>query len=268
MRPKFNTLHIGQCLLFLMLSAFQGGSPAADQEPPVLSESFDTAEPSGFSNALLAHRNVDLAPGQGVAGSNAIRVRYHGNSRGSERVLINHPLPPATAYSLGFSVRFCEDFDFALGGKLHGLGPSRPVAGGNRVTPTRWSARIMFRRNGGLQSYVYSQDKKSRYGEVVIAKNFRFQRDHYYRVLMQVKLNDPEKDDGFMRILINGEPVIEHMNIRFRSTIAKDSLISTLMFNTFHGGHTPAWAPRTAEGRYAVTCAYFDDFTVAPLASE
>ena len=286
MRPKFNTLPwwrpfvtcsalgsrarwlthaLGQCLLLLVLTGCQVPGLAVEKEITVLNESFDATQPSAFRNALLAHEHIDLVEGEGVAGSNAIRVRYQGNPRGSERVLVNYPLPPAEQYSLGFAVRFCAGFDFARGGKLHGLGPSRPVAGGNPVTPARWSARTMFRKEGGLQSYVYSQNKQSRYGEVVIAESFHFQPDRYYRVVMQLQLNEPERDNGFLRILVDGEPLVEHRNIRFRSVSAQETWISTLMFNTFHGGQTPEWAPRTVTGDYAQTCAYFDDFVAAPL---
>lgn len=266
--PRFLLHSLGPGLLLLALGSWPVSCPAAAEETHVLDETFDAAHPSGFMNALLAHDHVDLARGQGIGGSNAIRVRYQGNSQGSERVLVNYPLPPATGYSLSFAVRFCPGFDFGLGGKLHGLGPSRPVAGGNRVTPARWSARAMFRRQGGLQSYIYSQNKKSRYGDVAIAKDFRFQPDRYYLLVMQVQLNEPSSDDGFMRILVDGEPVIEHRNIQFRSVASRNAWISTLMFNTFHGGHSPEWAPRTAEGRYAKTCAYFDNFVVAPLSNQ
>lgn len=264
MRLKFNAL----CLLYLVLAGFHGACLVNADELVVLDENFDATPADGLMQALLAHDHVELVQGQGVDGSDAIRVLYQGNARGSERVLINYPLPPATGYSLSFAVRFCAGFDFALGGKLHGLGSSRPVAGGNQVTPARWSARAMFRKDGGLQSYVYSQNKQSRYGEVVIADDFRFQPDRYYEVVIQVRLNEPEQNNGFMRILVDGEPVVAHKNIRFRSATSKDAWIGTLMFNTFHGGHGPDWAPRTAEGDYARTCAYFDNIVVAPLAND
>lgn len=277
MRLKFNSVYslsklisIGLLYLalpFVALALYPGNSPHAAAVPEVLNENFDAADLSDFARALLAHENIDLAPGKGVAGSDAIRVQYIGNARGSERVIVNYPLPPATQYSLSFKVFFCPGFDFALGGKLHGLGPSQPVAGGNRVSPTRWSARGMFRRSGGLQSYVYSQNKQRRYGEVVIADGFRFQPGRYYRVTMQVKLNDPHQANGVMRVLVDGQEVILHQGIEFRSSDAESAWISTLMFNTFHGGHDPEWAPRKAGGAYAVECAYYDDFVAAPLSN-
>lgn len=231
----------------------------------VLDESFDGETLTDFGAAVLAEKNVSLASGKGVNNSNAIRVDYRGNRRGSERVIVNYALPPSLHYTLSFDVYFCSEFDFRKGGKLHGLGPARPVAGGNRVSPARWSARAMFRRDGGLQTYIYSQNIKGRYGDVVIANSFRFKPGRYYALSYQVALNSPASEaNGYMRLYVNGERVVEHNNIQFRSSETLDSHIGTLMFNTFHGGHTAEWAPRKADGSYAVTCAYFDNYTVVP----
>lgn len=268
MRPKCNTA-VRVLVALLAASVWSACQPQVAwtaSAPAPLLENFDAAEPSDLARALIALDQVELARGQGVDGSDAIRVWYRGNGRGSERVILNYPLAPATAYRLSYAVRFCEDFDFARGGKLHGLGPARPVAGGNRVTADRWSARAMFRRGGGLQSYVYSQNKPSRYGEGVVAKNFRFAPGRYYRLTLEVRLNDVGQANGSMRILVDGEQVLSHRNIRFRSSDAEGALINTLMFNTFHGGHDPQWAPRDARGRFAKVCAYFDDLLAAPLA--
>jgi hypothetical protein len=67
-----------------------------------------------------------------------------------------------------------------------------------------------------------------------------------------------------MRIYVDGKRVIDHRSIKFRSAETLDSQINTLMFNTFHGGHSADWAPRNADGSYAVPCAYFDNYSVSP----
>lgn len=248
---------IGLCAT-LLAACGNGGQDVA----PVVDESFDGPELSDLGAALLADRHVTLAAGEGVDGGRAIRVDYVGNARGSERVIVNHPLPGAPRYTLSFDVRFCAGFDFARGGKLHGLGPARPVAGGNPVSPGRWSARSMFRERGGLQSYVYSQDMAGRYGDRVVARSFQFETDRYYAISFQVELNQPASaHNGFLRIHVDGVPVIHHAGIRFRAEDSEDSLIRTLMFNTFHGGHAADWAPRDADGAFATPCAYFDNIS-------
>lgn len=238
-------------------------SPGAAES--VLNETFDEKTMTPFGSAILTDGNVSLARGKGVNGSNAIKVNYRGNNRGSERVVVDYRLRRSLQYTLSFDVNFCSGFDFRKGGKLHGLGPANPVTGGNEVSPPRWSARSMFRPQGGLQSYVYSQNKNGKYGEVVIAKDFRFEPGRYYALTYQVVLNNPASaSNGYMRIFVDGTPVIYHGNIQFRSTDSEDSLISTLMFNTFHGGHDADWAPRNANGSYKVDCAYFDNFSAYP----
>ena len=242
-----------------------GQSVMTEGVPNVLEESFDGITMTGFGAALVKNEDIYLVSGKGVNGSKAIKVNYRGNSRGSDRVIVNYKLPRALQYTLSFDVNFCSGFDFRKGGKLHGLGPASPVAGGNEVSPPRWSARAMFRPHGGLHSYIYSQNMAGKYGDVIIAKDFHFQPNRYYAVTYQVVLNNPaSSSNGYMRVFVDGVPVIHHANIKFRSTESLDSQISTLMFNTFHGGHTADWAPRNADGSYAVACAYFDNFAVTP----
>jgi hypothetical protein len=252
-------------------------SPSAGTEPTLLAgatfvaganvaESFDGTSLTGFGTAVVNHKHAYLVSGKGVNGSKAIKVNYVGNSEGSERVIVNYRIPRALQYTLNFDVNFCSGFDFAKGGKLHGLGPANPVAGGNDVTSARWSARGMFKSLGGLQSYIYSQNMRSQYGDVVIARDFKFQPGRYYAITYQVGLNNPATmSNGFMKVYVDGRLLITHSNIKFRSTSAIESEISTLMFNTFHGGHTSEWAPRNADGSYATDCAYYDNFAAYPF---
>jgi hypothetical protein len=222
---------------------------------------------SSFGTAVVNHKRVDVVAGQGVGGSKAIKVTYVGNSQGSERVLVSHKIPKSKVYTLNFDAKLCSGFDFAKGGKFHGLGPLNPVAGGNSVPSTGYSARAMFHSDASIQSYVYSQNMRSQYGDVVRAKNFKFQPGRYYAVTYQVGVNDPAtQSNGFMRVYIDGVQVINHTGIKFRGSSADSTLIQTLMFNTFFGGHDSSWAPRTASGAYKNECAYFDNFAAYPFA--
>lgn len=231
-----------------------------------VSENFEGTTTS-FGNAVIAHKNVDLVSSQGVGGTKAIKVKYVGNSSGSERVLVGFKIPKAKVYTLNFDVKFCSGFDFAKGGKLHGLGPLNPVAGGNSVPSNRWSARGMFNGDGAVQSYIYSQNMRGSYGDVVRAKSFKFQAGKYYAVSYQVGVNDPvSNNNGFMRIYIDGVQVVNHTGIKFRGTSSDETLIQTLMFNTFHGGNDSSWAPRNADGSYKTDCAYYDNFAAYPFA--
>lgn len=220
-----------------------------------------------LGDQVIRHRLVSLSSGEGVGGTTGIKVIYQGNEQGSRRVLARAPLEvPAVERVLEFAVRFCPGFDFAKGGKLHGLGPREPVTGGKPLTPAGWSARLMFRANGGLMTYVYHQDQPRRFGEVKVAPDFRFTPGVYHRVRMRVRLNEPfSVANGFVRVAVDGRELIRHEGIRFRSVEGAESLIQNFLFSTFHGGSSAEWAPRTADGAYKVDCAYFDDFKVEGL---
>lgn len=231
--------------------------------PQVFAERFDH-ELSPMGRALLNKKYVRLVKKVGLRGSDAVQITYQGYEEGSHRITATGKLPqPALRYNLSFAVKFCKNFDFVLGGKLHGLGPEQPVTGGNKVGIANWSARLMFERDGGLRSYVYHQDMNGKFGDSVKAQNFRFQLNRFYNVQMQVSLNSAaNKADGKMITFIDGVEVIRHENIRFRQKMTEDTLISKVLFNTFHGGASPEWAPRTKDKKYKAVCAYFDDFVV------
>lgn len=229
-------------------------------------ESFDNVTLSSHGQDIVDHARTHLAPDEGVENSTALRVDYEGYERGSRRVVVSPRITPASEYELSFWVRFCEGFDFARGGKLHGLGPAKPVAGGNSITPEGWSARLMFRRDGGLQTYVYHQGMAGRYGDTKIAQDFVFVPGQYHYVEMQVALNEPSSEsNGRVSVTVDGRHVIEHTGLRFRAEATEASQIQRLLFSTFHGGSSPQWAPRNEDGSYKTDCAYFDTIGVTPL---
>lgn len=229
----------------------------------VLVEDFEQLDQPA-AERLIAHRYVHFAPEQGVDGTGGIRVSYQGNERGSARVVRNVGLAGASEQAeLEFAVQFCPGFDFARGGKLHGLGPQQPVAGGNPVEPERWSARLMWRANGTLQTYVYHQDQPGRYGDTKTAPDFQFQSGQYYQVKVRVTLNSAaDLADGSMQVYVNNQQLIDHQALRFRSEMSDASQIHQFLFSTFHGGSSPEWAPRDESGQYKLDCAYFDAIRV------
>lgn len=230
-----------------------------------LVETFDR-DTSSFANRLLAHEAISMAEDGGVAASNGIYVVYHGFPRGSRRIVVHQSLPISSLdATLTYDVKFCDDFQFAKGGKLHGLGPAKPIAGGMPVGDAQWSARVLFRRNGGIATYLYHQDLQGRYGDATVAAEFSFEPDQYYSVALYVRLNNPpEARNGRAELYINGRKVVTDEQVRFRATGGEETLIQTLIFSTFHGGHTPDFAPRRKDGSFSQECAYFDNFAVYP----
>jgi hypothetical protein len=230
---------------------------------PVLLDDFET-----MSGSLVATMPDDprlkVVDGDGVDGGRALRVEYVGGPMGSERLVGSFPLPPADEYTLNYDVRFGRDFQFVLGGKLHGFGPKRPVTGGRPLHPSGWSARVMWRENGRAETYTYHQDQQGRYGEAGAANApFRFQPDRYYAVSLHVKINGSSGSrNGFVRLYIDGVLVESREDLRLRATNGSVGSISAFLFSTFHGGNAPERAPRGRDGGYTNEIAYFDNFAV------
>lgn len=250
-------------------SALVAWTATATGEPaprPVLVDNFESGRGMVARN-LVQNPHIELAEGEGVGGSRALRATYVGGPMGSERIARTLPLTSrGTEYSLNYDVKFGRDFQFVRGGKLHGLAPDQPVSGGRRDQADSWSVRAVWQAEGAFETYVYQQGRPGRYGQQgETVRPFQFESDRYYAVSLHVRLNDPaEQANGQVRLYVDGELVAESRGLRLRSTENRAGLISRFMFSTFHGGNGPSWAPRTPSGGYAQVHAFFDNIAVYP----
>ncbi len=244
----------------------------------VLFENFDAEEPGDVHERLESHGRLNIAEGEGVDGSRGLKADYVGYDRGSERIVQRHSLDrQMSEATLCYDVKFPEAFQFVRGGKLHGLGPASPVAGGHDREPHRWSARVNFSGDDSVRTYVYDQTEDVTYGVGQRPDNgFTFSREQYHAVSMHMKLNDHDEANGFVHIYVDGDRVVSHDNLRIRGTGGEETLIQHFLFSTFHGGSSPQWAPVDEDGEYITVHAYFDNFAVhegkaireAPLTQE
>lgn len=264
-------LTVSVCLtMSLVMASASAGSdkPQADSADAnaVFAENFDGFFRSSEASALHHLERASIVFNEGTDASKALKVYYQGYERGSKRVIKTLPLSRAmTAATLSFAVKFCDGFDFAKGGKLHGFAPQHPVTGGAAIKPNGWSARAMWGSNGQLKTYVYHQTMSGKYGDAKPASDFRFQPGRYYQVRYQLILNQPASaDNGEFSVWVDGERVVTHSGLQLRGSDDPSTLIHQFMFNTFHGGSAPEWAPRDANGNYKRDCAYFDDIRITP----
>jgi len=247
--------------LFVSIGCQSTGS-ASGSGTPIWAVDFESV---GERHRYSQHPLLDVMDEEGVGGSYAVRATYDGFPRGSRRIAYRIAFPEKMMEAtLNFDVRFGEHFQFVRGGKLHGLGPARAITGGKPMKPAGWSARIMFLADGRIGTYSYVQNKSSKYGVSGRDVNsFRFQRNRFYSVSLHVRLNDPvDRENGFSRLYVDGEPVMVHEQLQFRAKEGDRSRIQKMLFSTFHGGHQPKHAPTTPEGDFTTVYAYFDNFAI------
>lgn len=230
----------------------------------VFIEDFERPLSGGLYQQLDEDTHLEVTEGVGVGGGRGLKATFEGGPRGSERITARHKLGErGLEYTLNYDVKFDHDFQFVKGGKLHGLGPDSPITGGRSMQPGGWSARVTFKEEGSIRSYLYCQNKDGQYGTGVANPHFRFEKGRYYSVSLHVKLNgNASASDGFAHIYVDGDLVVQHDGVRFRGQDGDDTLISQFLFSAFHGGHEPHWAPKDSSGSYANVHAYFDNIAV------
>lgn len=160
------------------------------------------------------------------------------------------PLPaPQTSAELRYTLRFSPGFEFVKGGKLPGLcGGPENVSGGRPADGRNgFSARLMWRRDGRGEAYLYHMDQPEKYGESLpFPADFRFPTGQPVEVRLALTLNHPGEKNGGIRVWITlpGQPerlVAQRAGLRWR---AVDSiLVDSIYFETFHGGGDTTWAP-------------------------
>ncbi|MEM9015872.1 MAG: polysaccharide lyase [Verrucomicrobiota bacterium] len=274
MRDLFHCrLSIGSALRLLAVSScltvFQPRiCPGAEGERLFLESFTSGAKKTALCNRIDKHGNVSIDPTGGPDGSAAMRVVYQGNSEGSTGIRESIPLSSSVALaSLSYDVKFESDFDFSRGGKLPGLAPEKPVAGGKPMHPAGWSARPMWREEGLLTSYTYHQQKPDRHGDYMRSDRILLERGRYQAVTVVVKVNsDPGKRDGYVEVHLDGVLRVAHRELEFQNAEegaeGTESGISRIHFTTFHGGNSKSWAPKDDEGHYRNVVAWFDNVEV------
>jgi hypothetical protein len=169
------------------------------------------------------------------------------------------PLPGIRADNpvaeLQYAVLFEEGFDFVKGGKLPGLcGGPKTITGGDPVNGSEgWSARLMWRKDGSGQAYVYHMHQPEKYGDEFDfpkEKGLRFQPGIPATIRLRVAMNTPGRRDGSLSVWVNGDLLVDRSDMEWRAV--PEIGVDSLLFNTFHGGTGPQWAPaRDCHARFA-----------------
>lgn len=247
----------------------QGGSNANNY---VLSRDMDSL-PSGFHDKR-SWRNL-WAPAKWANGADEGRIFVDesvqvGNSGKSVRML--YPANRRTSSDSGaqwhmgingveadelylsYWVRFDDNFDFVLGGKLPGLSGS--VSFADRTH--EWSGRLMWRENGDVEFYTHMADQRERWWWNTSGFQAQFVAGRWHHVEIRFVNNTPGQSDGIMQGWFDGVQAAYYDQVKFRAADEADSSITRVFFSTFFGGSSgDRWNATKDE------FAWFDNFIVS-----
>ncbi|MDO6516706.1 T9SS type A sorting domain-containing protein [Zobellia uliginosa] len=168
---------------------------------------------------------------------------------------------------MSYKVYFPSDFEFRAGGKLPGLS--------YQTEDRNMSLRLMWRKNGLVETYVHYNTKPTRPGYKASinwsltdpieepnggpqADQVKFTKGAWQHIEMYYKLNTPGKQDGIMRGWLNGQLALEITNVEdFRQVGEGDIGLNSFYLSSFFGGSDESFQP--TKDVYA----YFDDFKVS-----
>jgi hypothetical protein len=163
---------------------------------------------------------------------------------------------------LEYEVYFPENFPWVKGGKLPGIIGGRTGCGGGDDADDCFSVRVMWRRNGDGEAYIYTNKDtwteelcdtpgtrcESKAGMSLMRGAFKFDKERWIKIAITVSMNDLGKSNGYLRMDVDGETKIESQALTYRST--KDVFPEAFTFSTWFGGGDVTWSPSTTVEAY------------------
>ena len=156
---------------------------------------------------------------------------------------------PQTEISFQYDIYFDPNFNWVKGGKLPGLyGGVTGASGGNHID-NGMSTRIMWRRNGGGELYMYmplAQDAtttaiaidETPYGLSLGRNSFYFVKGQWQTIKVYMKMNDIGVNNGILELSYNGVVKISLTKVNLRT---QDIPVNGIMFQSFFGGSDMTW---------------------------
>lgn len=210
-------------------------------------------------NKTSNKENVSLAKRDG---KDVLLVKFpkgsaapHGSPKGG--FVAYHPCDgfPAKWASIAFDIFIDSKFEWNKGGKLPwGFYMGERGASGGRHSADGGTVRIMWRRDGAAEAYLYlpkgtkqspELDKEpgivrdANFGMSLWRGSFKLERGACNKIALSVGLNDVGKQNGSISLTINGKTeTFNKLMWRTQDTM----LISGLMGAAFFGGNDSSWA--------------------------
>jgi hypothetical protein len=156
---------------------------------------------------------------------------------------------------LSYWVKFDENFDFVLGGKLPGLSGS--VSFVDRTH--EWKGRLMWREEGKAEFYTHFAHDRTRWWWNTEGFQAKFIPNQWHHVEMHFRLNTPGYTDGLMEGWLDGKKAAYYDEVMFRAADEPNNKITKVFFSTFFGGSSgDQWNATKDE------FAWFDEFIISP----
>lgn len=150
-------------------------------------------------------------------------------------------LADANSGCLSYSVYLPENFEFAATGTLPGLyGGARPETLHNNTSSPEpgFYSRVVWAADGGLELANRMTNAGGTTGHNatgVTNDRVTLPRGQWVRLEQEVVLNSPDKDDGIVRLWVDGKLRIEKMNIVWRKEAG--TLVSGVLLDVTAPGH-------------------------------
>ncbi|KAI8104897.1 hypothetical protein M9435_000074 [Picochlorum sp. BPE23] len=163
---------------------------------------------------------------------------------------------------LEYEVYFPENFPWVKGGKLPGIIGGRTGCGGGDDADDCFSVRMMWRRDGDGEIYLYSPKDtwtkdlcdtpgtrcNKNAGMSLMRGAFKYPRNEWVHLAITVGMNDIGKSNGYIRLDVNGETKIEYKQLVYRKS--KDVYPTAFTFASWFGGSDDTWSPSTTVEAY------------------
>ncbi|KIY68782.1 polysaccharide lyase family 14 protein [Cylindrobasidium torrendii FP15055 ss-10] len=135
--------------------------------------------------------------------------------------------------TMSYSTFFPQDFEWVQGGKLPGLYGGHTGCSGGNDAGTCWSTRLMWRKDGEGELYLYApKDKQTKalcddprstcdaaYGFSIGRGSFKYAKGGWTNLEQTVVLNSPGKQDGIFTLRVNGQEVIHRNDVYYRAHV-------------------------------------------------
>ena len=190
--------------------------------------------PQGFVPLLGTSLRVNLKKGANLGADLRLKLRDFG--------------PEPDELFFRYYLRLGDDWKQTIAdGKMPGMAGTYNAAGwgGRKADGTKgWSMRGGYQRGfeaghplhnlWPLGSYAYHADMKGTYGDIWQWPGVFLERNRWYSIEQQVKLNDLGKNNGVLKVWLDGRLVMEKLDLQYRKSAHLH--IEWVWFNVYHGG--------------------------------